>query len=65
MGIPLKKLYTIKEAAEFIPVSIPSLYQACTKRKIPSVKVGGRVLIPSWYLEKIINEPCAVDHEKE
>ncbi|SEP46820.1 helix-turn-helix domain-containing protein [Propionispora vibrioides] len=54
-----KKLYDLNEALTIIPMSKAGIYKACTEGKIPSVRVGRRVFIPSWYIEKIISEPGA------
>lgn len=54
-----KKLYTIEEALEIIPLSKAGIYKACSDGKIPSIKVGRRVFIASWFIDKILNEPTA------
>ncbi|VBB06426.1 Hypothetical protein LUCI_1658 [Lucifera butyrica] len=54
-----KKLYDLSEVLSIIPMSKAGIYKACSEGKIPSVKVGRRVFIPSWYIEKILNEPGA------
>jgi len=55
-----KKLYTIAETITKnggpLPLSLPGLYKLCAEGKIPAVTIGKRVFIPSWYLEKILNE---------
>lgn len=55
-----KKLYTIEEALGVIPMSKAGIYKACSEGKIPSVKVGKRIFISSWFIEKLLNEPTAV-----
>lgn len=52
-----KKLYTVKEALKIVPFSIAGIYKACAEGKIPTVKVGRRIFIPSYYIEKLISEP--------
>jgi hypothetical protein len=52
-----KKLYDLSEALTIIPMSKAGIYKACSEGKIPCVKVGRRVFIPSWYIEKLLNEP--------
>lgn len=54
-----KKLYTIEEALGVIPMSKAGLYKACSEGKIPTIKVGKRVFIASWFIEKILAEPNA------
>lgn len=52
-----KKLYELPEILDIIPMSRAGLYKACAEGKIPTVKVGRRVFIPSWYVDKILEEP--------
>lgn len=52
-----KKLYGLSEVLNFIPMSKAGIYKACSEGKIPTVKVGRRVFIPSWYIDKILGEP--------
>ncbi|WP_312422557.1 hypothetical protein [Anaerospora hongkongensis] len=52
-----KKLYELPEVLEIIPMSKAGLYLACSRGDIPTVKVGRRVFIPSWYIDKILGEP--------
>ncbi len=54
-----KKLYTIEEALGIIPLSKAGIYKACSDGKIPSIKVGKRVFIASWFIDKLLNEPTA------
>ena len=52
-----KKLYELPEVLEIIPMSKAGLYLACSRGDVPTVKVGRRVFIPSWYIDKILGEP--------
>ena len=52
-----KKLYGLSEVLNIIPMSKAGIYKACAEGKIPTVKVGRRVFIPSWYIDKILGEP--------
>ena len=53
-----KKLYGIEEVQVVIPgISRASLYNACKRQEIPSVRIGGRIFIPAWWLEKITCKP--------
>lgn len=47
------KLLDIQEVLAIIPMSKAGLYLACTRGDIPSVKIGRRVFIPSWWVEKV------------
>ena len=53
-----KKLYEIPEFKEIVPMSTAGIYKACAEGKIPTVKVGRRVFIPSWYVDKMLAEPA-------
>lgn len=52
-----KKLYGLNEVLNIIPMSKAGIYKACSEGKIPTVNVGRRVFIPSWYIDKILCEP--------
>lgn len=56
-----KKLYEIAEIhkGRIIPMSLGGLYKACAEGKIPTVNIGKRLFVPSWYLDKLLNEPGA------
>jgi len=53
-----KRLYGIKELLASnggpIPLSKAGIYNAIAKGDIPTVKIGKRLLIPSWYIDKIL-----------
>ena len=53
-----KKLYDLKEVRQIIPgISQASLYNACKRGEIPSVRIGGRIFIPAWWVKKVTHEP--------
>lgn len=41
--IPKEEIYTIQEAAEFLGLTINTLYRKVSKREIPSMKRGNRL----------------------
>jgi len=45
-----EKLLDIEEAAEFLGLAEKTLYSYTSARKIPHVKIGGRVLFPKSML---------------
>lgn len=49
-----KQFYTIEETADILRVSNLTIYRNAKAGLIPSVKVGGRVLIPSTYFQSLI-----------
>lgn len=49
----MKELLTIKELAGYIKLSVPTVYRLTSTRKIPHIKVGGKLVfeqekIDSW-----------------
>ena len=52
-----KKLFTMTEALEIVPLSRSGLFQAIKRGEIPVIRVGKRIFIPSWWVDKIINPP--------
>lgn len=41
--VPKEEIYTIQEAAEFLGLTINTLYRKVSKREIPSMKRGNRL----------------------
>ncbi len=58
----LARLLTIEEVAEILRLAKPTLYRFVSLRKIPFVKIGGRVLFDSEKLSSWI-AARAVDPE--
>jgi len=52
-----KKLYSVDEILEVVPLSIAGIYKAVSEGKIPSVRVGRRVFVPAWWIDQLVNEP--------
>lgn len=47
------KLFTIKEALKIVPLSRSGMWQAIKRGEVPSVRVGGRVFIPAYWVNRI------------
>ena len=45
-GIPLKLVYTVKEASNLLNCKLRKTYELLYQNKIPCIKLGKRVLIP-------------------
>jgi excisionase family DNA binding protein len=54
-------VYTIGQAAELLQCSQRHLQRLIKARRIPSVKLGARVLIPAERLRQFLNEQAAPD----
>jgi len=52
-----KKLYSLPEALEIIPMSRAGLYAAVSKGKIESVRIGTRIFIPAWAIAELTEKP--------
>lgn len=60
-----KKLYGIDEVRQVIPgISQASLYNACKRGEIPSVRIGGRIFIPAWWVKRVTKEPDEEEQQK-
>lgn len=48
---------TVKEAAEYIGISLPTIYRAIAAGRIPSLQLtpGGKMFIPRKALERLLN----------
>lgn len=53
------KLFTFNEAQKILPLSRSGMFQAAKRGDIPTVRVGKRVFIPAWWINKITSEPSA------
>ncbi len=56
----MDKLLSIKETSEIIGLKIPTIYKYVCCRKIPFIKIGGRVLfdaekLKAWIQQKSID----------
>lgn len=50
-----KKLtYTVQEVAKLLGLSRSSMYQAIRNNSVPSLRIGGRILISKIELEKLL-----------
>lgn len=58
-----KTLYELPELLKKnggpIPMSRAGIYLAVKNGDIPSVRVGRRVFVPSWYVDSLVNKPSA------
>jgi hypothetical protein len=56
-----KKFYEVPELLQSnggpIPMSKAGVYLAMSKGDIPSVRIGRRVFIPAWWIDKLAAEP--------
>lgn len=56
-----KKLYQVHELIQSnggpIPMSRAGVYLLMSRGEIPTVKIGRRVFIPAWWVEKLASEP--------
>lgn len=53
-----KKLYDLTEVLDIIPMSKAGIYKFCSNGEIPCIRIGRRIFIPSWYVEKLLAEPA-------
>lgn len=51
-----KKLYTINEALEVLPLSRSGIFQAVKRGEIPVLRVGKRIFVQGWWVAKVTSE---------
>ena len=56
-----KLTLTVNEAARCLGIGRNSAYEAIARGEIPVVKVGKRLLVPKAALEKMLQEPKAIN----
>jgi len=54
---------SVPEAAKLLGLSRSSTYEAVRRGDLPSIRVGGRVLIPIQRLEALINSEASDESE--
>lgn len=56
-----KKLYALQELLSVnggpIPMSRAGIYAAAAKGDIPTVHIGRRKFVPSWYIRRLLMPP--------
>jgi hypothetical protein len=61
MSTPARTMYESQRLAQKnggpIPMSVAGIYKAIKDKKIPSITIGRRVFIPSWYVDSLLDKP--------
>lgn len=54
-----KQTYTVEEAAKILGIGRASAYEAVHRGDIPSIRIGGRILVPKERLGRLLssNQP--------
>lgn len=50
-----RRTYTVVEVAEILGIGRNTAYESCRNGEIPSVRIGGRVLVPCSVIDEILN----------
>ena len=58
-----RQFYTIRQLSEVLGLSESSIRSKVARHQIKTVRLGGRVLIPSQWVQKLINK--AYDESQE
>lgn len=53
-----REFYKPEELLTVIPMSRSGIYKAIANGQIESVKIGRRILVPVWAIEKLTNKPA-------
>jgi excisionase family DNA binding protein len=51
-----RKTYEVKEAGRMLGLGTNAAYRAVHKRQIPSIKVGGRYLVPKILFDRMLEQ---------
>jgi len=51
----MQKLLHIEETSELIGLAVPTIYKAVCQKKIPFIKIGGRLLFDPERLKKWVD----------
>jgi excisionase family DNA binding protein len=53
----VRRLLSVKQFAEVTGLSATTVYRMSGKGSIPTVRIGGRIRIPDWYLDQFTRQP--------
>lgn len=53
-----RKLYSVEEVLRLVPLSRAGIYAACKKGVIPTISVGRRLFVPSWWVDEMMIKPA-------
>ena len=53
-----KKLFTVSETLEVIPMSRSGLWQAIKRGEVPVLKIGKRVFVHGWWVDEVTRKPA-------
>ena len=57
MSTPERGSYSVREAAKILGVSSWLIREQCRRGTLHHVRMGGRILIPRWVLDKLVGKP--------
>ncbi|MCB2221554.1 MAG: helix-turn-helix domain-containing protein [Bacteroidetes bacterium] len=68
--IQREKPLTVKEAAKFLQIAVPTLYDKVSKKEIPHIKAGGKLYflesdLMDWLKEKRVKMICEIQANSE
>jgi len=52
---------SVEEAAKVLGIGITTAYAAVKRREIPSIRIGGRLLVPKPALERMLRCETSLD----
>lgn len=50
-----RRTYTVIEVAEILGIGRNTAYESCRNGEIPSIRIGGRVLVPCTVIDEILS----------
>lgn len=48
---PVRRTYSVREAAAILGVGAPTLYRAIERREVPFVQIGKRLVMPKTWVD--------------
>lgn len=49
-----RRTYTVAEAAKILGIGRNTAYEACNAGEIPTIRLGGRILVPKAALDELL-----------
>ena len=52
-----RRTYTVPEVAKILGIGRNTAYEVCRNGEIPTIKIGGRILVPRAAIDDLLHDP--------
>jgi excisionase family DNA binding protein len=54
-----QQFYTVRQTADILNVSYQTAFRKITKKEIPSMRMGRKILVPSVFIDNLVSQAMA------